>query len=88
VAIGIRTMALGVDVQATVRDAQNRVVRTARRRFGANRLIQESAQQFLGASLGGGESIAVTVISGSGIVYAASGDNATSTPHIDIVGQD
>ncbi|MFI5196988.1 MAG: FG-GAP repeat domain-containing protein [Thermoanaerobaculia bacterium] len=84
-AIGLRTLAEGATLRATVRDLPGRVVKVVHRSFGPYRSVQESAQEFLGGfALVGQETVSLSLLGGSAIIFGTTADNATSTPAIQI----
>lgn len=84
-AIGLRTLAEGVALRATVRDTGGNVLKVVHRSFGPYRSIQESAQEFLGGFvLVGRERVTLSLLAGGAIIFGTTADNATSTPAIQI----
>jgi streptogramin lyase len=83
--LGLRTLESGAAATLTLRDASGAVVATVTRAFPATYHEQQSAAAFLGvATLPAGGSISVALTSGSAIFYAATVDNTTGDPSLQI----
>ncbi|MCM2313664.1 MAG: hypothetical protein NDJ92_00740 [Thermoanaerobaculia bacterium] len=80
--IGVRTLAPGASITATLRSSTGAPVLTVTREFPPDYFQQFSAGEFFGMSLAGGESIVLTVVRGSAIVYGCAVDNLTNDPAI------
>jgi hypothetical protein len=85
-AIGLRTFGFGAALRATVRDPLGRVVGVVHRSFGPNRSVQQSARELLGGIvLSGRETVTISMLAGSAIVFSTTADNASSTPRIQVL---
>jgi hypothetical protein len=79
--IGIRSLADGAAITFTVRDQAGAIVKTATTAFAPATFAQNGAASLLGGyALQGGESITLTVTSGSAIVYGSAVDNISGDP--------
>ncbi|MGH9443451.1 MAG: hypothetical protein ACRD16_14385 [Thermoanaerobaculia bacterium] len=77
--IGVRALAQGVSLSATIRNAAGSVVATVNRSFPANALDQETAQQFApGVAFSGNESVTIRISAGSAFVFGVAVDNRTN----------
>jgi hypothetical protein len=76
--IGVRTLEPGVSMTLTVRDKDGVVVKTASQSYGPTFFRQLGSSAILdGYVLTGGETITVTITSGSAFVYGSTTDNTT-----------
>jgi hypothetical protein len=82
--IGVRTLTNGANVTFTVRDKDGVVVKTvSNKNFDPTFFTQVGASSMLdGYALTGGETITVTVNSGSLFIYGATTDNVTQDPSV------
>lgn len=81
--IGIRTLLAGAAVTVVLRDANGALLRTLTRTYLPNWFEQVDASTFLGGTaIAGNQSIAITVTSGSAVVYGSTTDNTTNDPAI------
>jgi hypothetical protein len=80
--IGVRALNRGTRFKATIRSSAGEDLRTVIRNYPPDCLKQVTAEQLLGVPLSGGESISITVLRGSAIVYGSSIDNLTNDPTI------
>lgn len=84
-AVGLRTLGEGVSLRVTVRSGDGAVLKVVHRSFGPNRSIQEPAEEFLlGFALSGHETVSLSLLSGSAVLFGTTADNATSTPTIQV----
>jgi hypothetical protein len=82
--IGIRTLAQGVGMTISVRDAAGVELRSVTRPFPANWFSQFTAEDLTGAPLGPNHTVVISVDSGSAIVYGAAIENATGDATLQI----
>lgn len=81
--IGVRTLTAGASLTATLRATNGTVIRTITRTYLPNWFEQvDAATFFSGTAIGNNQSIALTVTSGSAIVYGSTTDNSTNDPNI------
>jgi hypothetical protein len=82
--IGVRTLTDGANVTFTVRDKDGLVVKTvSNKSFDPTIFTQQPSGQMLdGYAITGGETISVTVNSGSLFIYGATTDNVTQDPSV------
>jgi hypothetical protein len=82
--IGVRTLTDGANVTFTVRDKDGIVVKTvSNKNFDPTIFTQQPSGQMLdGYALAGGETISVTINSGSAFIYGATTDNVTQDPSV------
>jgi hypothetical protein len=80
--IGVRTLDSGATLDVTVRNESGATVRTSRKTYFANWFEQVDAASFLGGVIAGNETIEITVVLGSAIVYGATTDNITNDPAV------
>ncbi|HEY6928542.1 MAG TPA: hypothetical protein VJA66_02595 [Thermoanaerobaculia bacterium] len=82
--IGIRTLSSGASIMVTVRDKKGNVTRTVAKNYPATFFQQVSDADFLGAPPSANDSIQIRVVSGSLVVYAATADNTTQDPSLQL----
>jgi hypothetical protein len=82
--IGVRTLTDGANVTFTVRDKDGNVVKTVSNKgFDPTIFTQQGSSVMLdGYAITGGETISVTVNSGSLFIYGATTDNVTQDPSV------
>ncbi|HEX7706137.1 MAG TPA: hypothetical protein VF701_06715 [Thermoanaerobaculia bacterium] len=81
--LGVRTLAEGVRMTATVRNAEGDVIRVAGLEFPGTYFLQAPAADLLGLeSFEGNESVMFTIEEGAAIVYGVWTDNSTQDPAI------
>ncbi len=81
--IGVRSGFAGAALTAVLRDTNGVTIRTVTKTYQPNWFEQvDSTSFFGGTAIGGNESIAITVTSGSAIVYGSTTDNTTNDPNI------
>ena len=78
--IGLRTLGSGVKLTATVRRSNGDVVKTAKLEFQPDFTTQVAANELLGVTLEGDESIVFKVEQGSAIIYGMWTDAVTNDP--------
>lgn len=78
--IGVRTLGSGATMQVIVRDKSGNQRNSVTRSYGANFFEQVGASSFTGIDLLGSDSIAITINSGSALIYGAATDNITQDP--------
>jgi hypothetical protein len=83
--VGVRTLAAGATLSIAVRNAAGTVTRTLSRTYPPSYFEQRDSTAFLdGATLAASDTIAVSVVSGSAIVYGATVDNRTNDPSLQL----
>lgn len=82
--IGVRSLSAGLTLHVTRRSATGAILGTIDRNLPPSTLIQEPAATFLGAPIGGNESLTFEVVAGRGIVYGAATDNLTNDPNLQL----
>jgi hypothetical protein len=81
--IGIRTGFSGATLTAVLRDTNGTTLKTVTKTYLPNWFEQpDSTSFFNGTAVGANQSIAITVSSGSAIVYGSTTDNITNDPNI------
>jgi hypothetical protein len=81
--LGVRTLAEGVRMTATVRNAEGAVIRIAALHFPGTYFLQAPAAELSGLeSFEGNESVTFTIEEGAAIVYGVWTDNSTQDPAI------
>jgi hypothetical protein len=81
--VGIRTLGAGATVIIRTRNKAAAVLATASRTYPPHYFIQTDVATFTGTtSFSGSDSIEITVVYGSAIVYGASTDNTTNDPAV------
>lgn len=81
--VGVRTLAAGATLSIVVRNAAGTVTRTLSRTYPASYFEQRDSAAFLdGAVQSANDTITVSVVSGSAIVYGATVDNRTNDPSL------
>ncbi|PYQ27536.1 MAG: hypothetical protein DMF56_19330 [Acidobacteria bacterium] len=81
--IGVRTLLLGASLTAVLRDANGAAVRSVTKSYPPNWFEQvDSTNFFSGFAISANQSIAITISSGSVIVYGSTTDNTTNDPNI------
>lgn len=81
--IGVRTLLAGATLTAVLRDANGATIRSVTKSYLPNWFEQvDSTSFFAGFAIGGNQSIAITISSGSAIVYGSTTDNTTNDPNI------
>lgn len=80
--VGVRTLANGVNLTITVRNASGAIVSSSTRSYPADFLEQVTVNAFAPAAYSGNETLHVTINSGSAFVYGASTDNRTQDPSV------
>lgn len=78
--IGVRTLADGATMQIIVRDKNGAQRNSISRSYGASFFEQTGASAFAGIDLLSSDSIAITINSGSALIYGAANDNITQDP--------
>lgn len=78
--IGVRTLGSGATMQITVRDRNGNQRNSVTKSYGANYFEQVGVSVFTGIDLLGSDSIAITINSGSALIYGAATDNTTQDP--------
>lgn len=77
--VGVRSLADGASMTATLRNSGGAVVKTVTKTYPANFFEQKSLDAFLGgASVSGNETLTLQMTAGEAIVYGATVDNLTS----------
>jgi hypothetical protein len=77
--VGVRSLADGAALTATLRSSAGTVIKTATKSFPANYFVQTSLDSFLGgATLAGNESLTIQLTAGDAVVYGATVDNTTN----------
>jgi hypothetical protein len=82
--IGVRTLSSGASITVTVRDRKGNVKQSLAKNYPAVFFQQGSDADFLGAPLAANDSIEIAVVSGSLAVYAATADNSTQDPSLQL----
>jgi len=80
--IGVRTLGGGATMQVIVRDKNGNQRNSTTKSYGANYFEQVGVSVFTGIDLLGSDSIAITINSGSALIYGAATDNTTQDPTI------
>jgi len=81
--IGVRTLFSGASLTAVLRDSNGNPLKTVTKTYLPNFFEQVDSKSFFGGTaIGPNQSIAITVSSGSAIVYGATTDNITNDPNI------
>jgi len=81
--IGVRTGSSGATLTAVLRDTNGTALKTVSKTYLPNFFEQvDSTSFFTGTVIGANQSIAITVTSGSAIVYGSTTDNTTNDPNI------
>jgi len=81
--VGIRTLGAGATVMIRTRNMAGVVLATVNRTYPPHYFIQTDVASFTGTtSFSGSDSIEITIIYGSAIVYGASTDNTTNDPAV------
>ncbi|HXH37667.1 MAG TPA: hypothetical protein VNN08_03490 [Thermoanaerobaculia bacterium] len=81
--IGVRTGFSGATLTAVLRDTNGTVLKTVTKTYQPNWFEQVGSDTFFnGTVIGPNQSIAITVSSGSAIVYGSTTDNTTNDPNI------
>lgn len=81
--IGVRTGFSGATLTAVLRDTNGTVLKTVGKSYQPNWFEQVGSDTFFtGTAIGPNQSIAITVSSGSAIVYGSTTDNITNDPNI------
>jgi hypothetical protein len=84
--VGVRSLEEGVALRVTARAPGGAVIGSVERSFPPAYHVQESVATYLGGlSLSGGESLTVTVTSGSAFIFGATADNRTQDPSLQIL---
>jgi hypothetical protein len=77
--VGVRTLADGAAMTATLRNSQGSVVKTVNKTYPPNYFVQTSLDVFLGgATVVGNESLTLQMTAGEAVVYGATVDNITN----------
>jgi hypothetical protein len=82
--IGLRSLSPGLTVRVIRRSAAGAILGTRERTLPASSLVHESAATFLGAPIGGNESLTFEIVEGRGVIYGAATDNGTNDPNMQI----
>ena len=83
--IGVRSLSEGASLRMTVYSPQGVALTTVGPlQYAADYFVQRTAEDLLGTTLTGDESIEVEVVSGRAIVYGTTTDNTTNDPSIQI----
>lgn len=82
--VGVRTLSTGAALSVVVRNAAGTVTRTLTRTYAPNYFEQRDSGAFLDAVLAANDTITVSVVSGSAIVYGATVDNRTNDPSMQL----
>jgi len=81
--IGVRTLEQGATIEISVRDRNGIAVKSAARTLPASYFRQFGSAEILdGYAITGGETITLTVTSGSAFLYGSTTDNATNDPSV------
>jgi hypothetical protein len=80
--LGLRALASGVRLSATVRSSSGTVLRVVPLSLATNASSQASAETLLGVSFQGDESVTFTIEEGSAVIYATWTDNTTQDPSL------
>ncbi len=81
--VGVRTLLSGATLTITLRDSNGGAIRTFTKSYLPNWFEQVGSTTFVGNTvIAGNQSIAITVTSGSAIVYGSTTDNTTNDPAI------
>ncbi|MGZ5444203.1 MAG: PPC domain-containing protein [Thermoanaerobaculia bacterium] len=78
--LGIRSLDTGASFTVTVRDKNGLVRNTTTKTYPPHFFEQVSANQYLGVTPGGSDTITFTMTSGDAIIYGAQTDNKTQDP--------
>lgn len=79
--VGIRTLAVGATITATLYDAGGAQLRSASRTLPANTLVQMSAPDLVGGDIGANQTIVISVDTGSAVIY---GSTTGGTPMLQL----
>ena len=83
--IGVRSLSAGAQINVVLRGSNADILRTVTKTYGADFFEQPDASTFLGGfTIGGNQSIQITVTSGSIIVYGSTTDNTTNDPAMQV----
>jgi hypothetical protein len=83
--IGVRSLSEGASLRVAVYSPQGVGLKTLElAHYEPNYLLQRSAEDFLGMTLTGDESIDIEIVTGSAIVYGTMTDNATNDPSLQL----
>ncbi|MEO8349041.1 MAG: hypothetical protein ABI610_09025 [Acidobacteriota bacterium] len=82
--VGVRTLSAGAGLSIVVRNAAGTVTRTLTRTYAPNYFEQRDSGAFLDAVLTASDTITISVVSGSAIVYGATVDNRTNDPSLQL----
>ena len=82
--IGLRSLSAGLTVRITRRSADGAIVGTRERALPPSTLVHEAASTFLGATIGGNESLTFEIVEGRGVIYGAATDNGTNDPNMQV----
>ena len=81
--VGVRTLADGASITATLRGSSGTVIKTVTKSYPANFFEQATLDSFLGGVLvAGNESLTLQMTAGQAIVYGATADNVTNDPSV------
>lgn len=81
--IGVRALPAGASLTAVLRDTNGSTIRSVTKTYPSNWFEQVDSTTFLnGTPIGGNQSIAITVSSGSAIMYGSTTDNTTNDPNV------
>ena len=81
--IGVRTLLAGATFTAVLRDTNGGAVRSVTKSYPPNWFEQVDSTGFFGGfAISGNQSIAITISSGSAIIYGSTTDNITNDPNI------
>src|ERR1700693_1833325 len=83
--IGLRTLSSGASLKVTVHASDGTVIRTVSHSYPPTHFEQTDAASFLGGALGSDQSIEISIVSGSAIIYGATADNTTNDSSIQFV---
>ena len=80
--IGVRTLDQGATMMIMVYDKYGNLRNSTTRNYSPNYFEQKSAAEITGVTLGASDCIAITLNSGSAIIYGAANDNTTNDPSL------
>jgi len=80
--IGLRTLAVGATVKASLKDSAGSTLTTITRSYPPQWFEQNSAAVFLGVPISGNQTVVLEVTAGSVIIYGTTTDNTTNDPNV------
>lgn len=85
--IGLRTLSSGASLKATIRASDGTVIRTVSHSYPPTHFEQTDVSAFIGGALDPNQSIEISILSGSTIIYGATADNTTNDSSIQFARQ-